>query len=309
VGGRFFPARGLLMSLVLRAIAFHLQPSTINHYTTGGLSKHEKVALEVCESMINFDLLIKIPKDVEDMNTEISEYQSKLIGQGEDRFDLDGCIIDGYNADAAIGKLLEKFFAYGGTRDPPPSFYQIWDLLSFADLVAPDWKEYLKNNKNKKDIYEDFLWWTKDWPTLWNKKCGRKELKIDVELFQENRAKYLQDGWKWWEWCKSLSNGKTCINHRGILLLLMAAKSATNYDTKVLDNRAFDLALEYITRAVLGVQEVAKILNPWALRLYTDMLGPGWLEELEDDFCGVSPTVSGYASKEESDSTMAEAEV
>jgi hypothetical protein len=33
------------------------------------------------------------------------------------------------------------------------------------------------------------------------------------------------------------------------------------------------------------------------------------LEELEDDLCGVSPTVSGYASKEESDSTMAEAEV
>jgi hypothetical protein len=90
----------------------------------------------------------------------------------------------------------------------------------------------------------------------------------------------------------------------------MAAKSATNYDTKMLDNRAFDLALEYITRAVvIGVQEVAKVLNPWALRLYTDMLGPGWLEELEDDLCGVSPTISGYASKEGSDSTMAEAEV
>jgi hypothetical protein len=48
---------------------------------------------------------------------------------------------------------LEKFFAYDGTRYPPPSFYQIWNLLSFADLVAPDWKKYLKNNKNKKDIY------------------------------------------------------------------------------------------------------------------------------------------------------------
>jgi hypothetical protein len=157
----------------------------------------------------------------------------------------------------------------------------MWDNLTLVELVEPDWKDYCSET-NKANV--PFVRWASNagggWQKTWNSKVRDDDMprmKEEATLAWEHK---LKRGWYWQKWCKSVSDNQSGINHRGVLLLFLAAAVSEKLKDGQLE-RQLNRAQTYIPEAHHWISEYAEILNPIALRMYQNGLDEQDLQQLE----------------------------
>ncbi|KAE9373214.1 hypothetical protein N431DRAFT_482306 [Stipitochalara longipes BDJ] len=266
----------------------------------GKATSLEQSAINFCERIANLDFCIAIEKFAKKSSSHPRNYASSLKNPP---FARDKSINHVFERNEAIKELIEKLGLYGGSIKRPPCFYRTWDLLSLADLIAPDYDAYCEDEQNKKAKPLNFEWWShRRWWKVWNTTCEQNGWPAIDALFGGERAKDMQEGMYWREWCRSLSDNQSDIHHRGALLLLLAASRVR------LKDDTFSLAEEYITETFPWVKEIAKIVDSWAFQLYATGIDKEQRRELKGDLRSFGKQTAGDALEEELSSTSDEAE-
>jgi hypothetical protein len=192
----------------------------------------------------------------------------------------------------AIKQLMESIHEYEGSEEQPPPFYKIWDNLTLADLVAPDWETYCKRNEKNGKSSHNFVWWAwKVWLGEWEKICDQNRWSKISRFFADKRAVNMREGWYWRQWCRSLLDNKSDIDHRGALLLLSAVSVSEE-----LNDQQLELAKTYIPKRLTWVTKAAKMLSPFALRMYQSGLNNQQeLDSLKESLRGIQTDPGCFA--------------
>jgi hypothetical protein len=249
-----------------------------------GLEEEEKAAaLDIAIDKTAFALYTAIRGD--DFCTNVRKYADENARSRKNNMpDLvaRGVSIDNKNdRRTATKELVRNIQAYQCSEEYLPVFYEMWDNLTLVELVEPYWKDYCSET-NKANV--PFVRWASNagggWQKTWNSKVRDDDMprmKEEATLAWEHK---LKRGWYWQKWCKSVSDNQSSINHRGVLLLFLAAAVSEKLKDGQLE-RQLNRAQIYIPEAHHWISEYAEILNPIALRMYQNGLDEQDLQQLE----------------------------
>jgi hypothetical protein len=184
----------------------------------------------------------------------------------------------------AIKRLMDRVQEYESDESNPSLYIKIWDSISLANLIEPDWKKHPFADYNAPGKYVRWAYdiWTKDWIREARKNKWPKVDGVVAELW----AAKLVEGRYWQQWCCFLSGGSDS-RQRGALLLLLVGIIETE---DRLSEPAFKLAKAFISKGLRWVPKLAAMLNPWALRMYQG-LNEEEIEEFEKSLQGFSREV------------------